>query len=81
MLNDKISDNTLFPKNMAVCLRPNCPVYLSTSTRSSRSNAHFALGHMTHTRLPASKSSSWCNAWANWFTVCQHNTHTCTNTH
>lgn len=45
---------------------------LSTRTRSSLSRAHLALGHITHTRLPASRSSSWCSAWASWLTVCTH---------
>lgn len=46
-------------------------VYLSTRTRSSRSRAHFVLGQNTFTRQPASKLSSMCSAWANWFTVCR----------
>lgn len=44
---------------------------LSTNTRSSLSRAHLALGHMTQTKLPASRSSSWWSAWASWFTVCK----------
>lgn len=58
---------------------------LSTNTRSSLSRAHLALGHMTQTKLPASRSSSWWRAWASWFTVwkhtCQHQVglHTQTN--
>lgn len=46
-------------------------VYLSTSTRSSLSRAHLVLGQNTLTRQPASRLSSMCSAWANWFTVCR----------
>lgn len=49
--------------------------YLSTSTKSSLSRAHLALGQNTRTRQPASRLSSMWRAWASWFTVCtQSNT-------
>lgn len=43
--------------------------HLSINTRSSFKREHLELGHITLTRLPAFRCSSWWRAWASWFTV------------